>query len=200
MHIDRLARSASLAFLGAALVSACGDSRPVAEAEQSTCVSCHGGLDNQTGAPPVGVNGESTGPAIGAHTAHVDAGVACESCHVVPDRFGSPDHPSGGRAAITFGGLASAGGASPTYDPATYTCSSVYCHGTTLDAGGSAHTPSWGQVLGACGTCHAYPPPSHASIPEATRFLCSGCHGQSVESDNFTLKKPAHLNGALDFN
>jgi predicted CxxxxCH...CXXCH cytochrome family protein len=105
---------------------------------------------------------------------------------------------------VTFGGLALAGSAAdrartgpPVYDPVTYTCSAVYCHGGTLDAGGSLTAPSWSMQLPNCGTCHGYAPPSHALFP--TRLNCSMCHGASVESDNTTLK-PSHLDGTLNFN
>jgi predicted CxxxxCH...CXXCH cytochrome family protein len=197
MHIDRLSRFGIIGVLAAALVSGCATERSMEdEAALASCASCHGGEDNDTGAPPGAVFGVDS-PGIGAHTAHVDAGVACESCHDIPARVGE-DHPIGRtRAVVTFGGLAFANGATPQYDPATYTCSSVYCHGTTLDAGGHSTTPSWGQDLAHCGSCHSYPPPSHIDY-DGFGLACSSCHPLAVESDDFTFK-PAHLNGKLDF-
>ena len=116
-----------------------------------------------------------------AHTAHVNAGVACESCHVVPARVGD-GHPDGrARAQVTFSGLAVAGGATPTYDPATMTCSGVYCHGATLDVAGKVPAPSWDQELPACLICHDYPPPSHDGFP-GNGFTCSQCHLKSIEA------------------
>jgi predicted CxxxxCH...CXXCH cytochrome family protein len=198
MHIDRFSRFAIIVVLAAAL-SACGTQRSLEEeAALASCAACHGGVDNETGAPPGPLSGDADAPGVGAHTAHVDAGVACDSCHVVPADV-REGHPVGRtRAIVTFGGLAVANGAAPQYDPATYTCSSVYCHGTTLDAGGNVHTPTWGQTLPTCNTCHSYPPPSHAGYPE--RITCSRCHALAVESDDFTLKRPYHLNGDVDFN
>jgi predicted CxxxxCH...CXXCH cytochrome family protein len=203
MRIERLSRLGVI--LAAALVAACGSERSVADANLGvSCVNCHGGLDNDTGAPPTDSKGSATGPAVGAHTVHVQAGVSCDSCHAVPDRFGAPGHPNG-VADVTFGGLAAAGTVEdrtrtgpPQYAAATQTCSSVYCHGGTLDAGGTATAPSWGQTLTACGTCHSFPPPSHA-IYLNQGLTCSQCHALSVEADNFTLK-PAHLDGTLNFN
>jgi len=204
MHIDRFPRLGVAAFLAAALLSACDAVRPLEDAREgrAACTACHGGGDNGTGAPPVGVNGLATGPGVGAHTVHVNAGVACDSCHVVPTMVGSPGHATGGRGQVTFGGLALGGAPAdraaagpPQYDPATYSCSAVYCHGGTLEAGGSNTAPSWGQILANCGTCHAFPPPSHAAY--TNRLICSGCHSASVESDNATFKA-AHLNGTLD--
>ena len=56
------------------------------------CTGCHGGTDNQTGAPPAGLRGETTPDqlAVGAHTAHVDGGTladafACDACPHCPD-------------------------------------------------------------------------------------------------------------------
>jgi predicted CxxxxCH...CXXCH cytochrome family protein len=197
MRAIRLERLGLLPVLAGILAAGCGSGRTINEALQTTCTDCHGGQDNKTGAPPRGIDGSATGPGVGAHTTHVEAGVACSSCHVVPVA-GEPGHPAGrSRAVVTFGGLALAGGATPHYDPATYTCSTVYCHGGTLDAGGSATAPTWGEHLPTCGTCHGFAPPSHASYP--ARFDCHSCHAASVESDNATLK-PAHLNGTLNFN
>jgi predicted CxxxxCH...CXXCH cytochrome family protein len=203
MH-TRLVGPAALALLLAALASGCGSSRGQSQAAIGGCTVCHGGQDNGTGAPPTGVNGDATGPAVGAHTAHVVAGVACQSCHVVPTRAGEPNHPDAGRAQVAFGGLALAGSAGdrartgpPQYDPQTLTCSAVYCHGGTLDAGGTGTAPAWGQVMPplACAMCHGYPPPA----PHPDDIACSTCHGASVEADNVTFK-PAHLNGTLNFN
>jgi predicted CxxxxCH...CXXCH cytochrome family protein len=204
MHIDRLAWFAIIGVLAASLVSACSSERQIASAALASCVDCHGGLENQTGAPPYDANGDVDGPAVGAHTHHLDEhGVACESCHVVPDRVGG-NHPDGRRAEVTFGGLALAGSAEdrartgpPQYDPVTLTCSAVYCHGGTLDAGGTNTAPSWGQVLPACGTCHSYPPPSHVNYLNQG-LTCSVCHAKSIEADDFTLKA-THLDGKLDF-
>jgi predicted CxxxxCH...CXXCH cytochrome family protein len=202
MRMNRVGPFAMVGVVAAALASGCGSSRTSAEASAGLCTSCHGGADNATGAPPVGVTGNPA--AIGAHTVHVQAGVACASCHVVPSDIGLPGHPDGGRAEVTFGGLAAAGlpvdrtrTGPPVYQPTTLTCSAVYCHGGTLDAGGSNDAPSWGQVLPFCGTCHAFPPPSHAGY--ADRLLCATCHGAAIEADNSTFKPP-HLDGTLDFN
>ena len=43
----------------------------------SGCVSCHGGKDNQSGAPPFDVANNSTTskPSVGAHTTHITQGV-----------------------------------------------------------------------------------------------------------------------------
>ena len=44
-----------------------------------------------------------TDPRVGAHRAHLDRGVACESCHVVPRTLSSPGHIDEARASVPFG-------------------------------------------------------------------------------------------------
>jgi predicted CxxxxCH...CXXCH cytochrome family protein len=195
MHITRIAAFGIVGAL-AMLVSACGTERAIDEAALASCTSCHGGVDNDSGAPPNDARGDANGPAVGAHSAHIGAGVACESCHVLPERAGA-GHPAGRRAQVVFGGLAVADGATPQYDPGTYTCSSVYCHGATLGAGATVPSPSWSQDLGDCLICHGYAPPSHAAWP--TRTDCFSCHSKAIEPNNATFK-PAHMNGRVDFN
>lgn len=177
----------------------CDSVRPIAqESAVGNCTACHGGLDNDTGAPPRDLRGNEAdppgGPArIGAHTAHLQAGVLCESCHVVPAHRDDPGHwDATSGAEVTFGTAARANGASPQYVGGT--CSGVYCHGATLDAGGSNPTPSWGEQLTGCGICHGAPPPSHGAVTD-----CSLCHGASVNDDDVSIRPGGgHLNGSLD--
>ncbi|WP_242394218.1 CxxxxCH/CxxCH domain c-type cytochrome [Anaeromyxobacter oryzisoli] len=191
MRIERLA---SLAVLtAAAALSACDNTRPLAKTG-GNCTGCHGGKDNQTGAPPFDRNGSATSPAVGAHTKHVQFGVACNSCHVVPDSANTPGHIEGKPARVVFGGLATANGATPSYDPATMTCSSTYCHGATLN-GGKETTQTWdGQILQGCQSCHGYPPGGG----HPTDSNCVGCHPTTVNTDNSLKAGGTHLNGTID--
>jgi predicted CxxxxCH...CXXCH cytochrome family protein len=136
---------------------------------KTSCTFCHGGTDNQTGAPPESVAGQTatTVRGVGAHTAHLGASsnlakpVACSECHAVPTDALSAGHMDGS-AALTFGALAKAKGANPSFDTVTGACASVYCHGSQLASGGGTLTaPVWTKVDGtqdACGTCHVLPP------------------------------------------
>ncbi|HSN91820.1 MAG TPA: CxxxxCH/CxxCH domain-containing protein, partial [Anaeromyxobacteraceae bacterium] len=171
------------------------------------CQTCHGdqarqapaGADaNVKAAPPLGTRGESepTTRAVGAHLAHVSpaAGTlagpaACAECHPVPTAM---DH-AGGTVLIAFGGRATLQGATPAYDPAAVTCSSTYCHGSTLGAGGTRHAPTWtgGAAETACGTCHDAPPPG----PHPQTTNCGGCHPGSGTG---TPNPAVHVDGALD--
>ncbi len=180
-------------------VAACDRARPIVqESPVGNCTSCHGGLEDDSGAPPRDLLGRDADPAgeparIGAHTTHLQAGVPCESCHVVPSRRDDPGHfDASPGAEVTFGPAAQLNGATPAYSGGT--CSGVYCHGATLNAGGSATSPRWGDRLSGCGTCHAYPPPSHGTASD-----CSLCHGASVNDDDASIKPGgAHLNGSID--
>ena len=67
----------------------------------------------------------------------------------------------------------------PVWNPATGTCASTYCHGST-QLGGAHKVPVWTQVDGTqktCGSCHGDPPPAprlslaHSDWPEVGRQL-----------------------------
>ena len=97
---------------------------------------CHGGISNTTGAPPSGTWGHETDPLqIGAHTAHVTASTTkaaydCTACHVKPtDALGAGHIDGSAISTVTWGALAKAGGANPSWDRASGTCASTYCHG-----------------------------------------------------------------------
>ncbi len=126
----------------------------------TACVTCHG-----------------DGPTTNAHPVHRVAGkLACAECHVVPATWDAEGHiVRGGKidpapAEVTFGALA---GAAATFDGER--CTNVYCHGSTLVAGGGLMTsPIWTDATpaGNCTSCHGKPPPSHA--PGASE--CASCH------------------------
>jgi predicted CxxxxCH...CXXCH cytochrome family protein len=152
-----LARNSVLAVLAAlaAGLVACSDVRPL-QASTGTggiCASCHGGVDNATGAPPDDLAGNTatTARGVGAHTSHVEAGPVagafdCGECHFPkPASVGSPGH-NDGTVQVVFGALAGTGTATPVWNGGVSppTCSSVYCHGATLGGGtGTNLTPAW---------------------------------------------------------
>ncbi len=153
------------------------------------CTSCHGDQGTGDPAPPLGTKGETatTEPAVGAHRAHLATSpwhhdVSCTDCHALP----TTTQHANGTVDFNWSTLSSAGGAAPAFDMTSVTCSSVYCHGSTLlgaNAGGSvARTPVWNQVDGswdACGTtCHTNPP--GGTHPAAT--ACEACHGTVISS------------------
>ncbi len=194
--------STKLAALGSTLIlilAGCGESRSIGgepggtAGAASACTICHGDASRPesapllNAAPPLSASGASPG----AHQAHLHAGpfagpLACTECHVVPTSAAHSD----GRVDVTFGTLASAGGAAPTY--AGGSCSSVYCHGSTL--GDSAQVPTWTGTV-ACGSCHGAPPASHAP----TSTACATCHSGTVKTDGtIDVAGGLHVNGRVD--
>jgi len=187
-------------------------------APAGSCIGCHGSGDSP--APPIDVLGRSdpTLQTVGAHREHlealhkVSAPVACNECHVVPTEIHSPGHIDHGPPAVVFppdaGTLARKDGATPTYDPATATCTS-YCHGSgaglSQDTAPTVNrTPKFngGPGQAACGSCHGIPPqtPGH---PGATLTSCANCHSHSVTPDGNIIVNAdgssTHLNGRVDF-
>ncbi len=208
---SRAIASTVAAALLAGLV-ACAAPRPLEEPAGSVarCTVCHGGADNQTGAPPKDLHGNTatTAPTVGAHSAHVQAGPLaaaydCTACHPKPASASSPGHMSG-RVDLVWGALATTGGLTPSF--AGNACSSVYCHGATL-TGGTNVRPSWTTVDGsqaACGACHGLPPTRHPALasgaptPPGTQ-VCNVCHGGTVRADGTVdVAGGLHVNGTLD--
>src|SRR6185369_11251426 len=172
------------------------------------CTSCHGdpnraaaaGADPKVqAAPPIDTHGDTatTARGVGAHQAHLTpsagalaAPLACADCHVVPERI---PH-SNGVVDVAFGPKARTGGATPTWNGAT--CATVYCHGSTLGAGGTNHEPQWTKVDGsqaACGSCHSIPPP--ASIGHVQSTACGSCHSGYTST---SVNVATHVNGKVD--
>ncbi len=107
-------------------------------------------------------------PKSGSHPAH---GADCTSCHPVHVDARGHDHPSG-TVDFAFSGLAVQGGATPSFDPDTDSCSNVYCHG--------GRTIQWGtEGPLACSSCHDAPPETHARFAD-TQSDCATCHGASA--------------------
>ncbi|RME27768.1 MAG: CxxxxCH/CxxCH domain-containing protein, partial [Deltaproteobacteria bacterium] len=133
----------SILALGGCGSSTLGDGFP----EKQNCSSCHG--SEESFAPPEGVRGQTatTDIAVGAHQTHLKAGhvrgpVECSECHVVPASIEQQGHIDQLPAEVTFGELATNGGASPSWERQSATCSGVYCHGATLK-GGKVEAPVW---------------------------------------------------------
>jgi predicted CxxxxCH...CXXCH cytochrome family protein len=153
-------------------------------------------------------------PGVGAHQSHllpgagaISAPIACSECHVVPSDLAHVGPAATSPTKLAWGPLASAGGATPGFDPVAITCTN-YCHGQTLAGSGSIVTPIWTKVDGtqaSCGTCHAAPPPDlphvvHVSTV-APDFPCSTCHPAGYSRDAVgAAAVPYHVNGVNDVN
>ena len=199
-------------LLGVVLTAGCDRQRALdtpagaGSLQVSACTGCHGDPRRAeadplvNAAPPVGPSGSATSPGVGAHLAHLHGGalrgaMACKECHLVP----TTTLHANGQVEVLFSGadFALRQGATPRFDPATASCATTYCHGATLNAGGSNQAPTWtgGAAQAACGTCHGNPPPSHA----ATSTSCATCHPRTVKPDGtIDVAGGFHVNGAVE--
>ena len=190
-----------LLALATAALAACGVGSHVSSAAAgAACTGCHGdatraGSALLQAAPPISPHGGDGG----AHLAHLERGVACGACHIVPT---SPAH-SNGVVEVRFSGAAVAHGATPSYY-ANGTCSGVYCHG--------APPPSHAPTSTACHDCHpgtvkadgtidyagglhangmvdaagSHPqgwsdPAQHGAAAKTALTSCKGCHGTLLD-------------------
>ena len=176
------------------------------------CTSCHGNKTTNNPAPPLGTHGETqtSQSAVGAHAEHLGGSTwhragQCTDCHTVPI---TAIHANGIEE-LTWGTVASADLSSPSYNPASVTCTGSYCHGTTLmgaiTGGAVARNPVWTTVNNtwdACGTtCHTNPPGGTHTASSA----CPTCHTAVIAS--FTAGNPPtvtwvnaalHVDGKVD--
>jgi len=176
---------------------------------EGSCVTCHGGIDNQTGAPPKGLRGEtSTGQiAVGAHTAHSEAGSVanafdCNQCHIKPTEVADPGHFAlDSLAEIIWGGIAGSGS---QWNRAAKTCTNTYCHGN-FTGGTKANAPIWTSPNQAtCGSCHdvgsnpANLEWEHALHVASFELKCADCHANVVDTLLQVTNKALHVNGVVD--
>ncbi len=182
---------------------------------KTNCTMCHGGVDNQTGAPPKAVWGYGADSVrTGAHSSHVSGSAIapafdCGVCHLKPADALSANHIDAvagsavPMATVAFGGLASGGvNPPPTWSRSTATCASTYCHGATL-SGGTNTMPIWtlvGQGQAACGTCHGVPPPAPHPVVTGGLAACNPCHNLTIDPGGNVIPPSAggkHLDGMV---
>lgn len=191
------------------------------------CNTCHGS-DQSPGPPPDVLGNTSTlVRSVGAHAPHTGAKALttaltpeCAQCHVIPRSLTDAGHLDDGpvQAEITFKLLATHGGrVAPVWDPATATCSDVYCHGAFsfrrdespnawayADSVITGNNPRlvWTDVgtgQADCGTCHGLPPLGHR-VADERGFVeaCSVCHSRVVDENNNIVDKGLHINGQIE--
>jgi predicted CxxxxCH...CXXCH cytochrome family protein len=147
-----------------------------------SCLTCH------PAGPTSCTTCHALPPATGAHAAHAKK-YPCQECHVVPERYCDPGHlfSSDGKvidaAPLTFGPLATSGGARPAWDGAR--CRDTYCHGD--------NKPAWrgGTGEAACGSCHAVPPADHHSA------RCADCHARVADDQARIVDDSLHVDGKI---
>ena len=176
---------------------------------KTSCTFCHGGRDNQTGAPPdsvAGLNNRALA-AVGAHTKHVAAtalhsAFACSKCHINPANALSAGHIDGdGRAEVRMDSR----NVAAVYSLAATTCTSMYCHGDAVIASPAVQWTSVGQL--ACSACH-----DDRTIPSAQNTLrgqhrrhvltlalgCNECHTTVVNAANAIIAPALHVNEVVN--
>jgi predicted CxxxxCH...CXXCH cytochrome family protein len=172
---------------------------------KSRCVFCHGGQDNQTGAPPYGVDGETarTTMQVGAHSKHVADSAThlaypCSLCHVMPTDIFSPAHlDDSGTATVTPGGL----NAGTVFSSTTGVCSNNYCHGNGRNGvTGSADWNTPGPL--ACAACHndgsnpQIMSGQHDKHIRGEGIPCVECHSSVVNGAMAIIDRSLHVDGA----
>ncbi len=173
------------------------------------CTMCHGGIDNQSGAPPTSLTGETLPShiSVGAHSSHIDGnvlsdGVECNDCHEVPVAVLEAGHiDADSIAELSFNGIS---GFQSDWDRVSESCSDTYCHGN-FNGGNSSNSPSWtGLNQAECGSCH-----NDGSQPDELKwkhkyhitdlnFECVDCHANVVDLDNNIIGFDLHINGVAD--
>ena len=176
---------------------------------RQNCTFCHGGMENDTGAPPRNIDGtDHVGP-FPAHTIHVTGGAManafdCTQCHVKANDVLSPGHvfdATPGEAENDYG----AGLAPQTkFTPADKTCANNYCHGSGRGDDGVVQA----TVSIACAGCHptresGAPGWGAMSGPHALHMAngtisCADCHNQTTTDGTTIASKELHINGKRD--
>jgi predicted CxxxxCH...CXXCH cytochrome family protein len=171
---------------------------------RTDCTFCHGGVDNNTGAPPDAAipDSDRAQKIIGAHTEHVTARAQhrafdCEECHVKPDAFDNLGHIDQGQSpkvAFNTDGL----NADASYDMQTTGCQSLYCHGNGQEANGQA---IWTGDAMTCASCHGdeSTSPQTLSGRHSTHLGlsidCATCHKDVVDDNKQIVDTDLHVNG-----
>ena len=177
---------------------------------RTNCIFCHGGTDNNTGAPPRDLSGATAEADLvfRAHTGHVEGtlhdGFDCGECHERPESATGDGHMFDGTPGVAEvllgGGLDAAG----TYDGAG-SCSNSYCH-----ENGTGDNGTWSHTQGApgCGDCHPGPDSGlsawqQMSTPhdyhlDVAGSVCSDCHGDTVAADGSIVGRTLHVNGTRE--
>ena len=172
------------------------------------CTYCHGGVDDDSGAPPRDLAGvrELALASFKAHTPHGTeanhAAYACGECHVEPTDVLSVGHifddETAGVAEVVFaGGLSRQG----QYD-GNGACSNLYCHGSGRVTGAASHDDAKPD----CNACHAGPTAVSAWATLSgqhrkhmrERVACTDCHAGTVSAANTIIGPLLHVDGDED--
>jgi hypothetical protein len=198
---------------GLLALAACGDSPgPSPTSSNQGCAGCHGdssraGLALDQAAPPRDARGgtEATLVTVGAHQVHLQANVACATCHTVPPQ-GDRTHINGPFATVIFSGniVGAQGAVVAPWNREAPTCAN-YCH-RPFQRGAAIPTPGWTQAGPlACSACHWDQQSAltttglHAYHVIDRAIGCSECHGAGYAASAVTGQaKTTHVDGRID--
>jgi predicted CxxxxCH...CXXCH cytochrome family protein len=170
---------------------------------RTDCTFCHGGVDDQTGAPPEDMDDASTGVSFPEHATHLDGDShhswSCEQCHVEHAGIFDAGHIFDGDDTPAVAEVTMAGGLSAQGSYAgSGGCSNLYCHGDG-ERRGDAQS---GQSTD-CGDCHG-----DARSPRQLSgrhddhmdegLHCEDCHGDTVSGDDRIVGPQEHVDGEVD--
>jgi len=186
-----------------------GGSAPVgcddchAQGWRTDCTFCHGGEQDNTGAPPRDLDGSTSSISFSAHATHISndhhADWDCDQCHAKPQDVLSTNHvfdsTKGGQSELVFTNSLSNQGLYNTNG----SCANLYCHG-----GGRFDDGSWSVAEGtpSCSDCHAYLDTPTQWLTMSGRhgkhllegIQCDECHKDVVSGSSF-VDKSKHVDG-----
>lgn len=203
------------------------------------CATCHGSAANPAPPRDMSKNTAATFRGVGAHQIHLTgSSIAtlrpCSDCHVVPATLAAAGHidDAPGSEVVMNTSLTRTvtntgttfpllpGGPitpNPTYNTATLSCASTYCHGNFKN-GNPSFAPVWNNTAGsqmACGTCHGdvnatttyrkalpktvaqggtHPDPTGIT----TCATATACHVGVIDANFRILDPTKHINGKLN--
>ena len=175
------------------------------EGWRTNCTFCHGGDQNNTGAPPRDLDGSEADAAFGAHSTHV-AGVShmeyeCSECHIQPEKALSEGHmfdSSPGISEVVFNS-----DMNPSATWSNGSCWNLYCHSNALGELGSSNSTDEVE----CGDCHAAPDDGPSAWSRMSRghgdhlredLTCSECHESTINESGELTNPSLHVNGTVD--
>jgi len=176
---------------------------------RENCTYCHGGAENDSGAPPTDLDRTTAATAITftAHTRHMTGDnhlmYDCNQCHTKPKDVLSVGHmvdATKGTSEVNF-----SAGLSPdaTFDgPGTGSCKNNYCHGSGLEPGDFAVS----EGPATCESCHgttdlkrlSFDHDRHTNtIRKFEAIPCASCHS-NTDKDNKIIDPTTHVDGKID--
>lgn len=170
---------------------------------RTNCTYCHGGYDNDTGAPPEDLTGDKdiNNLIFKSHTKHVDTTVVadpftCVECHgPIPADALTTDHwfdDTHTRAEIDFSNGVSAAG---MYNFNDGRCSQMWCHGNGRGDNGAA---AYDDGPKTCTSCHSMGNGLGGEHNEHNGEDCFDCHAMTVNLAEDITGPAVHVNRMVE--